>query len=150
MIANGITFLHQESARVTSRRSCYSRNKERDAVKLAVVAASCFLMFGLAERGSAAPIPSRSSTTQAAASIPESTIAAAREVLTATLVDRGLTAAEATARLNELEDNEICALAERVDQLQAAGGLNRWQIGAIVVGGIVVMTLWLTFLGASL
>lgn len=118
-------------------------------MKLCVVAALCFLMFGVAERGSAAPIPSRS-TTQAAASIPESKIAAARVVLTAALVDHGLTAAEATARLSELENSEICALAERVDQLQTAGGLNRWQIGAIVVGGIVAMILWLTFLGASL
>jgi len=119
-------------------------------MKLSVVAASCFLMFGLAERGSAAPIPSRSSRTQATQSIPEPTIGAARVVLTATLVDHGLTAAEATARLSELEDSEICALAQRVDQIQAAGGLNRWQIGAIVVGGIVVTILWLTLLGASL
>ena len=119
-------------------------------MKLSVAATACFLMFGLAGRASAAPIPSRSSTTRAIESIPESTVAAARAVLTATLVDHGLTAAEATARLGELEDSEMCALAGRVDQLQAAGGLNRWQIGAIVVGGIVVMILWLTFLGASL
>jgi hypothetical protein len=124
------------------------RQKGRHTMKLLLAALSCLLMFALAPQAAAKPTPSRSSTTQAAA-IPQRTVDAARAVVIERWSAIGLAPAEATVRLTALEDGEIFALAERLDQLQAAGGLNRWQIAAIVVGGVVVMTLWLLFLGAS-
>jgi hypothetical protein len=59
-----------------------------------------------------------------------------RVTVTQCIDDAGIPKQQAVERTALLSDEDVIQLAEHADQLRAAGGLNRWQIAAIVVGEI--------------
>ena len=86
----------------------------------------------------ATPVPSRCAAPASGAD---------RVAVEKALVDAGLTGRDAAERVAALTDSDITSLARQIDQLRAAGGLNRWQIAAIVVAGIVATILMSAWLG---
>jgi hypothetical protein len=91
--------------------------------------------------GFGAPIPSRFNERSRASYASPDSVHRARITVAQCIVDAGIPKQQAVERTALLSDEDVIQLAEHADQLRAAGGLNRWQIAAIVVGGIALILL---------
>ena len=101
---------------------------------LVLVASTC-LFSGVAH---SAPLPSRSVEIARISQRSPDSINEARAKVAQCIVDTGIPTQQAAERTALLSDDDVVRMADHADQLRAAGGLNRWQIAAIVVGGILL------------